>query len=102
MKIIALERELPGASPESFQAYAREEARTAWELHQAGLIRELYFRADQSTAVLVLECVSIDEAGKILAGLPLVRAGLIAFDLIPLKAYPGFARLFGPPKGDVS
>jgi hypothetical protein len=26
--------------------------------------------------------------------LPLVKAGLITFDVIPLKAYPGFARLF--------
>jgi hypothetical protein len=30
----------------------------------------------------------------ILADLPFVREGLIAFDLIPLRAYPGFERLF--------
>ncbi len=94
MKILALERELPGASPESFQRFAEEEARRAWELHQAGLIRELYFRADETTAVLVLECNSTDEAKNILAELPYVREDLIVFDLIPLKAYPGFARLF--------
>jgi hypothetical protein len=29
-----------------------------------------------------------------LRGLPFVREGLINFELIPLKAYPGFARLF--------
>ena len=94
MKILALEHELPGAVSEAFQRHAQAEARRAWELHQAGLIRELYFRADQSTAVLVLECASTDEAASILAELPYVREGLIAFDLIPLKAYPGFARLF--------
>ncbi len=94
MKILALERELPKATSEAFQRFAQDEARKAWELHQAGLIREFYFRTDQSTAVLVLECVSINEAAVILAELPYVREGLIAFDLIPLKAYPGFARLF--------
>ncbi|HEU0296317.1 MAG TPA: hypothetical protein VFR47_26505 [Anaerolineales bacterium] len=94
MKILALEHELPGATSEAFQRHAQAEARTAWELHQAGLIRELYFRADQSTAVLVLECDSIGEAVNILAEMPFVREGLIEFDLIPLKAYPGFARLF--------
>ena len=94
MKILALEGELPGASPEAFQQYAQEEARKVWELHQAGLIRELYFRADRSAAVLVLECDSTNEAAQVLAELPFVRAGLIAFELIPLKAYPGFARLF--------
>mgnify|MGYP000310911537 CR=1 FL=1 len=27
---------------------------------------------------------------------PQLRAGLISFELIPLVAYPGFARLFAP------
>jgi len=44
MKILAIERELPDATSDAFQRHAREEARKAWELHQAGLIRELYFR----------------------------------------------------------
>lgn len=94
MKILALEKELPGAAPESFQRYAKEEARMAWELHQTGAIRELYFRADRHAAVLVLECDSTEEAERVLASLPFVREGLIAFELIPLVAYPGFARLF--------
>lgn len=94
MKILALERELPGASSEGFQRFAQDEARKAWELHQAGSIRELYFRADESSAVLVLECESVDEASKLLNELPFVREGLITFELIPLRAYPGFARLF--------
>ena len=94
MKILAIEQELPGATPEAFERHAQEEARKAWELHQAGLIRELYFRAEQSIAVLVLECESTNEANEILAELPFVREGLISFELIPLKAYPGFARLF--------
>ena len=94
MKILAIEHELPGANSEAFQRYAQEEARKAWDLHQAGWIRELYFRADQSSAVLVLECDSVEEAASILTELPFVREGLIMFELIPLRAYPGFARLF--------
>ncbi len=94
MKILAIEHELPGAAAESFQQYAKEEARIVWELHQAGLIRELYFRADRNEAVLVLECASGDEAQQILSTLPFVRHELITFEIIPLKAYPGFERLF--------
>jgi hypothetical protein len=45
-------------------------------------------------AVLALECADLDEAGRAVATLPLVEAGLIEFELIPLRAYPGFARLF--------
>jgi muconolactone delta-isomerase len=96
MKILALELEAPGAAPERFQPYLKAEALRVWELHQAGSIRELYFRADQHTAVLVLECDSLEAARELLGSLPLVEAGLITFELIPLTAYPGFARLFAP------
>jgi hypothetical protein len=99
MKFLALEHEQTGATPAQFQRVAREEALKIWDLNQAGLIRELYFRADQHTAVLVLECASTDEAAAILAGLPMVRAGLITFELIPLEAYSGFARLFSSEGG---
>ncbi len=94
MKILAIERELPGATVAQFQRFAQAEARAAWELHQAGLIRELYFRADRHEAVLVLECSCVEDAELVLDGFPFVREGLITFDLIPLVAYPGFERLF--------
>ena len=94
MKIIALEHELPGTTPEAFQQHAKEEARRVWELYQAGVLRELYFRADRNEAVLVLECSSTQEAQESLSELPFVREGLISFEIIPLKAYPGFQRLF--------
>lgn len=98
MKILALERELADVPHEQFRRFGKEEARQAWDLHMQGFIRELYFREDQHMTVLVLECASTDEANSILARLPFVREGLIVFDLIPLKAYDGFARLFDAAK----
>lgn len=95
MRILAIERAVRGVSTDRFTRELLEsEAEHAWRLHQAGLIRELYFRADRHDAVLVLEAASVDEARAGLAGLPLVEAGLIDFELIPLRAYDGFARLF--------
>ena len=94
MKILAMEKEVPGVEDEDFAPHLKAEAAWAWELHQAGVIRELYFRADWLGAVLVLECAGVEEAADALNTLPLVKAGLIAFDIIPLKAYPGFSRLF--------
>lgn len=97
MKILALERPVPGVADDAFTpALLREEAERAWSLHQAGAVRELHFRADREEAVLVLEASDLAAARETLAGLPLVREGLIAFELIPLRAYPGFARLFAP------
>lgn len=95
MKILALEQEKPGAAAEAFARHSQAEARRVWELVQAGVIRETYFRADRSEAVLVLECADVEDARRVLDSLPLVRAGLITFEVIPLVAYPGFARLFG-------
>jgi muconolactone delta-isomerase len=94
MKILALEKELSGAESEDFNGFAQAEAARAWELHQAGFIRELYFRADRHTAVLVLESEDVESAREALASLPLVANGLIEFELIPLRAYSGFERLF--------
>ncbi len=94
MKILALERELPDATKEQFQQYANAEARRVWDLNQAGILREMYFRADRNEAVLVLECNSVNDAQQALSALPFVSQGLITFELIPLKAYPGFERLF--------
>jgi muconolactone delta-isomerase len=94
MKILAIEKELPQTAPVDFAPHLAAEAARAWELYQAGLIRELYFRQDRHEAVLVLECANLAEAEQLLATLPLVQAGLITFELIPLVAYPGFARLF--------
>lgn len=95
MKIIAIEHDPPNVTEDQFtKPLLVEEARRTWELHQAGIIRELYFRADRYEAVLVLECADVDEARSVLNTLPLVREKLIGFELIPLVAYPGFARLF--------
>lgn len=94
MKILAIEHESPQATPAQFARYARDEAARARELYQQGLIRELFFRADRDEAILVLECDDVESAERLLATLPLVQHGLIAFELIPLRPYPGFARLF--------
>lgn len=94
MKILALEKDVPDVLEEQLtEALLAEEAARAWELHQSGVIRELHFRQDQRTAVLVLECEHVDEARSILHTLPLVKERLIDFELIPLIPYPGFARL---------
>ncbi len=94
MKIIAIERETgDGKKPDS--SLLNAEAKHVWELHKSGVIREIYFRSDRREAVLILECSHVEEASSILSTLPLVKMGSIRFELIPLSAYTGFARLFG-------
>jgi len=94
MKILAIEHEIPSTKGERFQPHLRAEASQVWELYQAGILREIYFQQDQPIAVLILECANVDEADQVLSTLPLVKEGLIAFEVIPLRPYPGLARLF--------
>ncbi len=95
MKILALEHELPGIAPEQFKPHLKPEAARVWELTQGGILREAYFRQDRTEAVLILECTGTAEAQAVLGTLPLVQAGLITFEIIPLIPYHGLSRLFG-------
>ncbi|HQP73866.1 MAG TPA: superoxide dismutase [Acidobacteriota bacterium] len=99
MKFLALEREVTGVTEDRYAPHLAAEAARAWELYQQGIIRELFFRSDRDEAVLVLECPDSQSAQAALSTLPLVRHGLIAFELIPLIPYPGFARLFAESGG---
>jgi hypothetical protein len=95
MKILAIEKEIPGIADELFTPkIKKDEALRVWDLYQAGALRELYFRGDWPGAVLMLECTDIEEAKALLETLPLVKENLITFDVIPLIPYPGFSRLF--------
>jgi hypothetical protein len=93
MKIIAIEREGANAGDPS-PALLRAEAAAAWRLHMQGAIRQAWFTVDTHDAVLELECSTTEEAARTLAELPLVAAGVIRFDLLPLRPYDGFSRLF--------
>jgi len=98
MKILALETETAKTDSPEAGNLLKAEAAAVWELMQSGIIREIYFRQDYPSAVIMLECRDGSEAAEKLNTLPLVREGRIAFEIIPLVAYPGFERLFGPPE----
>jgi hypothetical protein len=94
MKILALEKDRPGVTSTDFSPHLQAEARAVWEMIQSGIIREIHFRDDRSQAVIILEAESTGHARATLARLPLVSAGLIDFEVIGLRPYPGLARLF--------
>jgi len=98
MRILAIERPVEGVADARFTPEIREaEARRAWDLHQAGVIRELYFHADEAMAVLILRVrerrgsrrrvgISADGLGRpdrvrgaAAARLPRLRAALYAY-----------------------
>jgi hypothetical protein len=100
MRFLALGSEVdgtfPGFSDEEAAALGRAEARRAWELHQAGIVREISFRTNARRSVMILEAPDEDAAREALASLPFVRAGMLTFEVVGLRPYDGWARLFVP------
>lgn len=64
MKILAIEREVLAVKDEQFKPHLKDEAVKVWELYQAGVFRELYFRHDQSSAVLVYELQTLKRPAR--------------------------------------
>ncbi len=94
MKVLPIEVEVPGASPEDVSANAKSEATRVWDLYQAGTLRKMHFRRDRPREVIVLESTDEADAETILQSLPFAQRGLSIFLVIPLRPYPGFVRLF--------
>jgi hypothetical protein len=98
VKVLAIGHPRSGVRWEHIAPYVGEQARSVWKRYEIGQVREFYLRADhQSGAVLVLECDDVREAERLVAALPMAKAGLLDFELIPLRPFMGFRRLFENP-----
>jgi muconolactone delta-isomerase len=85
-------RRLDQFPPEAFtpELMSRETARVR-ELYAAGLLRQIWRRADMAGATILWEAASLDEARAALNSLPINQAGLLEIVLlVPLAPYPGF------------
>jgi hypothetical protein len=92
MKILAIEKELKTVNWENESQILIEEAKSAYKMMLSGNLREIYF-TENKNAVLVLECEDKIGAKRLLDNLPLVRKGIIGFELIELQPYTGLSRL---------
>ncbi|MBA4137129.1 MAG: superoxide dismutase [Opitutus sp.] len=100
MRYLALERELPTLPRPDYADLLRREAVAVWRLQTDGIVREIWFTHPERHAVVTLECASLASARDHLASLPLVRAGLIEFQLHELRPYDGYERLFAAASAD--
>ncbi len=87
MKILAIDRVSEDATPERIKEQFLKEINRCVQFYLADIIREMYFRQDRSGTVLVLEAPSLEEAQSLLAKMPLVAAGQVQYDCIPLGPY---------------
>ena len=69
---------------------AREAARVR-ELYAAGILRQIWKRADTPGASILWEAASKAEVEAAIASQPIFKAGLLeVVALVPLEPYPGF------------
>jgi len=92
MKILLIEKEISGIKPGNFRTHLEDEARHVWSLYKSDVIREIYF-TNEHNAVIIMEADSKEKVSEIVKKFPLVKNGLITFDIYELNNYDGFERL---------
>lgn len=92
MKLLAIEKETATVNWNEENDVLISESYQVYHLFQEGIIRDIFFTENQD-AVIILECASKVEALKVLASLPLVKAGMISFEVMELHPYTGFDRI---------
>jgi len=81
MKVLAISQLDP---TKDTSALVAQEGRRVYELYDSGLITDMYWKADNSGAVLILEADDLDHAREQINSLPLVRHAMTAFTYIPI------------------
>lgn len=93
MKILALPKAVSSSSANAFDPQlVNAEVDAVLRLYQAGVIRDIYTRANSRGIVFTLEASSPEEAKKVLDDLPAVQRGVIEIELFPLAPFLGFLR----------
>jgi hypothetical protein len=83
-KILALGHLTVARAELAKQKIMPREVRETVQLYLAGKIDQWYTRKDQNGVVFILNVNTVEEAHKLLEQLPLGKAKLMEFDLIPI------------------
>jgi hypothetical protein len=98
-KVLAIGSWTAKATPETRPAIMPSEARDTLRLQLAGKIDQWFAKSDGSGAVFLMNVTDPGEVHKLLEDLPLGRAGMMTFELIPMgPLWPLGLMLAEPPK----
>jgi hypothetical protein len=95
-EVMAMTTLKPGVALPDVMKLVQEEVRVAVQLYLDGKIDQWYTRSDGKGAVLFLRCKTAEEAKALLAGLPLVKAGYLDVEYIPVGPFSGLRFLTRP------
>lgn len=94
MQILVIARVKSGIPIEQVLFFVNPEAAQVWEFYASEQIRQMYYIADMSGAVMLWEGESLESVTQQVQKLPMVKEGILACEILPLKPYTGYASLF--------
>ena len=94
MQFLVIARISEGTALEKVLPYVKPEAEKVWEYYASDVVRSIYYIADMSGAVLMLEAENLQAAQQIVAQFPMAQNNILNFEILPLKAYTGLEALF--------
>ena len=72
----------------------KKEAKYIWELASKGVVRNIWFTEKTKDAILIFEAESERAVREAMDSAPLVAEGLLVYEVVGLRPYDGFERLF--------
>ncbi|MBV6625092.1 MAG: hypothetical protein KI793_19555 [Rivularia sp. (in: Bacteria)] len=94
MQFLLIARIPEDVTPEQAKPHLQAEAQKVWENYSTEVVRSIHYIADMSGAVLMCEAESLSAMQKIADEFPMVKAGVLTIEVLPLKAYTGLESLF--------
>ena len=95
MQILAIGNLKEGVTPDKAAPHSADEVKHTLEAYLDGKIRNFWFQVNRPGMVVMLESKDEEEARQVIEELPLVVAGLMDFDLIPLQPLMPLGTLIG-------
>ncbi len=99
MQFLVIARITEGISLDKVKSHIKPEVEKVWEYYSANILRSIYYIADLSGTVMMLEADSSETVREKMAQLPMVENNVLDLEILPLKAYTGLEALFAE-KGD--
>lgn len=93
MQAAILIRVKPDATEDAQAKQRVAEAQAVWYHQASGVLRSIHFH-DGPGVLMVVEVVDRQEAERLAGDLPMVRAGLVGFEVLELKPFTAFEALF--------
>jgi hypothetical protein len=83
MKVMAIGTLKP-LTPDQLQTYLPKEVPATLQIYLNGKMEQFWLRDDNAGVIFLMSVDSVEEADALLKALPLGRASLLTFDLMPI------------------